>query len=277
MNRGKLYVVATPIGNLEDMTLRAIRVLKEVDLIAAEDTRQTRKLLNAYDIHTSLTSLHEHNEQRKSGSLIVRIEAGDDVAYVSDAGTPGISDPGYRLIRAAITHEILVVPVPGVSAVITALSASGLPMDRFIFHGFLPAKAARRRQLLASLAEETATLVFFESPNRLMSALQDVADCLGDRPVVICRELTKVFEEIIRGTAADAIRAFSGKTIKGEVTLIVGGGRQPEIAFSDEEIRNRIRVLQNGGTLSRRDSIDQVTRELGVSRKRVYGVTVKKG
>ena len=277
MNRGKLYVVATPIGNLEDMTLRAIRVLREVDLIAAEDTRQTRKLLNAYDIHTSLTSLHEHNEQCKSGSLIARLEAGDDVAYVSDAGTPGISDPGYRLIRAAITHEIPVVPVPGVSAVITALSASGLPMDRFIFHGFLPAKAARRRQLLASLAEETATMVFFESPNRLMSTLQDVADCLGERLVVICRELTKVFEEIIRGTAADLIRAFSGKTIKGEVTLIVGGGRQPEIAFSDEEIRNRIRALQNGGTLSRRDSIDQVTRELGVSRKRVYGVTVKKG
>ena len=276
MNRGKLYVVATPIGNLEDMTLRAIRVLKEVDLIAAEDTRQTRKLLNAYDIHTSLTSLHEHNEQRKSGSLIVRIEAGDDVAYVSDAGTPGISDPGYRLIRAAITHDIPVVPVPGVSAVITALSASGLPMDRFIFHGFLPAKAARRRQFLASLAEETATLVFFESPNRLMSTLQDVADYLGERLVVICRELTKVFEEIIRGTAADVMRAFSGKTIKGEVTLIVGGGRQPEMVFSDEEIRNRIRTLEKGGTLSKRDSIDQVTRELGVSRKRVYGLTVKK-
>jgi len=276
MKRGKLYVVATPIGNLEDMTLRAIRVLKEVDLIAAEDTRQTRKLLNAHTITTPMTSLHEHNEQRKSGSLVARLEAGGSVAYVSDAGTPGISDPGYRLIRAAITADIPVVPIPGASAVITALSASGLPMDRFIFCGFLPAKVVKRRKMLASLSEEAATMVFYESPNRLTDALRDVADSLGKRPVVICRELTKAFEEILRGTAADLIRELSGRTVKGEVTLIVGGARQREKLISDEEIEQRIRTLGQETTLSMRDRIDRAARELGLSRKRVYALTVKK-
>lgn len=276
MKRGKLYVVATPIGNLEDMTLRAIRVLKEVDLIAAEDTRQTRKLLNAHTITTPMTSLHEHNEQRKSGSLVARLEAGGSVAYVSDAGTPGISDPGYRLIRAAITADIPVVPIPGASAVITALSASGLPMDRFIFCGFLPAKVVKRRKMLASLSEEAATMVFYESPNRLTDALRDVADSLGKRPVVICRELTKAFEEILRGTAADLVRELSGRTVKGEVTLIVGGARQREKLISDKEIEQRIRTLGQETTLSMRDRIDRTARELGLSRKRVYALTVKK-
>jgi len=276
MKRGKLYVVATPIGNLEDMTLRAIRVLKEVDLIAAEDTRQTRKLLNAHTITTPMTSLHEHNERRKSGSLVARLETGGSVAYVSDAGTPGISDPGYRLIRAAITADIPVVPIPGASAVITALSASGLPMDRFIFCGFLPAKAVKRRKMLASLSEEAATMVFYESPNRLTDALRDVADSLGERPVVICRELTKAFEEILRGTAADLIRELSGRTVKGEVTLIVGGARQREKLISDKEIEQRIRTLGQETTLSQRDRIDRAARELGLSRKRVYALTVKK-
>ena len=274
---GRLYVVATPIGNLEDMTLRAIRVLKEADLIAAEDTRQTRKLMSAHHIHTPLTSLHEHNEARKGESLIRRIEAGESVAFVSDAGTPGISDPGYHLIQAAIARQIRVIPIPGPSAVITALSVCGLPMDHFFFCGFLPAKATRRRQMLTALAEVAATMVFYESPGRLSAALQDMAICLGDRPVAICRELTKVFEEITRGTVTDMIRQFSGRTVKGEVTLIVGGGPKLKKKISDEEILERIGTLEKGKKLSRRDRIDRVAEEMGVSRKRVYGLAVKAG
>ena len=275
MASGKLYVVATPIGNLEDMTLRAIRLLKEVNLVAAEDTRQTRKLMSAYQIHTPLTSLHEHNEQRKGESLVSRIEAGESVAYVSDAGTPGISDPGYRLIRAAIARHIQVIPIPGASAVVAALSGSGLPMDRFFFCGFLPAKPARRRQVLATLSDVEATMVFYESPVRLAAALQDMAICLGDRPVAVCRELTKAFEEITRGTVMDVIRRLSGKTVKGEVTLIVGGGRKPKTEVSNEAIRERMESLETGEKLSRRDRIERVAREMGVSRKRVYGLAVK--
>ncbi len=275
MTSGKLYIVATPIGNLEDMTLRAIRILREVNLIAAEDTRQTRKLMSAYEISTPLTSLHEYNEQRKSEALISRIETGESVAYVSDAGTPGISDPGYRLIRAAIARDIRVIPVPGASAVVAALSGSGLPMDRFFFCGFLPAKAAKRRQMLATLADIEATMVFYESPVRLAAALQDMSVCLGDRPVAVCRELTKAFEEITRGTVRDLIRRLSGKTVKGEVTLIVGGGRKETAEVSNEAIRERIGVLEKEEKLSRRDRIERVASEMGVSRKRVYSLAVK--
>ena len=275
MASGKLYVVATPIGNLEDMTLRAIRLLKEVNLVAAEDTRQTRKLMNAYEISTPLTSLHEHNEQRKSESLISRIEAGESVAYVSDAGTPGISDPGYRLIRAAIARDIRVIPIPGASAAVAALSGSGLPMDRFFFCGFLPARPTKRRQMLAALADVEATMVFYESPVRLEDALQDMADCLGDRPVAVCRELTKAFEEITRGTMTDVIRRLTGRSVKGEVTLIVGGGRKPKMEVSDATIRERMESLEKGGKLSRRDRIERVARDMGVSRKRVYALAVK--
>lgn len=275
MASGKLYVVATPIGNLEDMTLRAIRLLKEVNLVAAEDTRQTRKLMNAYEISTPLTSLHEHNEQRKSESLISRIEAGESVAYVSDAGTPGISDPGYRLIRAAIARDIRVIPIPGASAAVAALSGSGLPMDRFFFCGFLPARPTKRRQMLAALADVEATMVFYESPVRLEDALQDMADCLGDRPVAVCRELTKAFEEITRGTMTDVIRRLTGRTVKGEVTLIVGGGRKPKMEVSDATIRERMKSLEKGEKLSRRDRIERVARDMGVSRKRVYALAVK--
>jgi 16S rRNA (cytidine1402-2'-O)-methyltransferase len=272
---GNLYVVATPIGNLEDMTLRAIRILNEVKLIAAEDTRQTRKLMSVYHIHTPLTSLHEHNEQRKGESLIRRIEAGEDMAFVSDAGTPGISDPGYHLIRAAVARQIKVIPIPGASAAVTALCVSGLPMDRFLFYGFLPAKATRRRQALATLAEIATTMVFYESPGRLAATLQDMESCLGDRPVAICRELTKAFEEITRGTLADMVRQLSGRTVKGEVTIIVGGGHRLEKTVSDEEIMERIGILEKGMRLSRRDRIDRVAQEMGVSRKRVYDLAVQ--
>jgi len=271
---GTLYIVATPIGNLEDITLRAIRLLKEVGLIAAEDTRHTRKLLNAFDVQTPLVSLHEHNEEKRSLSLILKMKDGLSVAYVSDAGTPGLSDPGFRLIRAALANEISVVPVPGVSAVITALSASGLPMNRFLFQGFLPAKAARRRQQLADLATETGTLVFFESPNRLLQALHDVSDIMGNREVVICRELTKIYESFIRGPVLEAIRELEGRRIKGEITLLVSGCPEAKPEWSDTALLQRFEQLRQNSALSRRDCVDRIAAETGVPKSRVYRLTV---
>jgi 16S rRNA (cytidine1402-2'-O)-methyltransferase len=271
---GILYIVATPIGNLEDITLRAIRLLKEVGLIAAEDTRHTRKLLNAFDVQTPLVSLHEHNEEKRSLSLILKMKDGLSVAYVSDAGTPGLSDPGFRLIRAALANEISVVPVPGVSAVITALSASGLPMNRFLFQGFLPAKAARRRQQLADLATETGTLVFFESPNRLLQALHDVSDIMGNREVVICRELTKIYESFIRGPVLEAIRELEGRRIKGEITLLVSGCPEAKPEWSDAALLQLLEQLRQNPALSRRDCVDRIAAETGVPKSRVYRLTV---
>ena len=273
---GTLYIVATPIGNLEDITLRAIRILKEVGLIAAEDTRHTRKLLNAFDVQTPLVSLHEHNEEKRSSSLILKMKDGLSVAYVSDAGTPGLSDPGFRLIRAALANEISVVPIPGVSAVITALSASGLPMNRFLFQGFLPAKTARRRQQLAELSMETGTLVFFESPNRLLSALHDVSDIMGNRDVVVCRELTKIYESFFRGPVQEAIRAMEGRRIKGEITLLVSGCPEAKPEWSDTALLQRFEQLRQNPALSRRDCVDRIAAETGVPKSRVYRLTVTK-
>jgi 16S rRNA (cytidine1402-2'-O)-methyltransferase len=271
---GTLYIVATPIGNLEDITLRAIRILKEVGLIAAEDTRRTRKLLNAFDVQTSLVSLHEHNEGKRSLSLILKMKDGLSVAYVSDAGTPGLSDPGFRLIRAALANEISVVPIPGVSAVITALSASGLPMNRFLFQGFLPVKTARRRQQLAELAMETGTLVFFESPNRLLSALHDVSDIMGNRDVVVCRELTKIYESFFRGPVQETIRALEGQRVKWEITLLVSGCPEAKPEWSDTVLLQRFEQLRQNSALSRRDCVEQIAAETGVPRSRVYRLTV---
>ncbi|PKN05635.1 MAG: 16S rRNA (cytidine(1402)-2'-O)-methyltransferase [Deltaproteobacteria bacterium HGW-Deltaproteobacteria-9] len=271
---GTLYIVATPIGNLEDITLRAIRILKEVGLIAAEDTRHTRKLLNAFDVQTPVVSLHEHNEEKRSLSLILKMKEGLSVAYVSDAGTPGLSDPGFSLIRAALANEISVVPIPGVSAVITALSVSGLPMNRFLFQGFLPAKTARRRQQLAELAMETGTLVFFESPNRLLSALHDVSDIMGNRDVVVCRELTKIYESFFRGPVQETIRALEGQRIKGEVTLLVSGCPEAKPEWSDTTLLQRFEQLRQNPALSRRDCVDRIAAETGVQKSRVYRLTV---
>jgi 16S rRNA (cytidine1402-2'-O)-methyltransferase len=270
---GTLYIVATPIGNLEDITLRAVRLLKEVGLIAAEDTRHTRKLLHALDIRTPLISLHEHNEEEKSRSLILKMKDGLSIAYVSDAGTPGLSDPGFRLIRAALADEISVVPIPGVSAVITALSASGMPMNRFLFQGFLSAKTARRRQQLTELETETGTLVFFESPNRLLSTLRDVSDIMGNREVVICRELTKIYESFIRGPVQETIRALEGQRIKGEITLLVSGCLETKPHWSDAALLQRFEQLCRDPR-SHRDCVAQIAAETGVPRSRVYRVTV---
>lgn len=221
---GTLYVVATPIGNLADITLRALRVLGEVDVIAAEDTRHTRKLLTHHGISRPLVSYHAHNKQRQAPRLLAQLREGDSIALVTDAGTPGISDPGYYLLQAVLSHAVPVVPIPGPTAVIAALSVAGLPTDRFVFEGFLPPKGGRRQRRLEALRDETRTVVVYESPYRLIRLLREIGTHLGDeRQVVVARELTKRFEEVQRGTASALLEAFAGRTVRGECTVMIGG------------------------------------------------------
>ncbi|MDR2861365.1 MAG: 16S rRNA (cytidine(1402)-2'-O)-methyltransferase [Syntrophobacterales bacterium] len=267
---GKLYIVATPIGNLEDITLRALRILKEVSLIAAEDTRRTRILLNHYDIQTPLTSLYEQNEALKSASLLLRLKEGKSVACVTDAGTPAISDPGYLLIRRAIDAGIDVIPIPGVSALITALCAAGLPTDHFVFHGFLPAKTAKRKTVIQALAEDTRTQVFYESPRRLRATLCALKEILGSRHIVVARELTKLHEEFIRGDLHDVLSALDERDIKGEVTLIVRGYQAQPIINIRQAISECYDKFSAEKGLSKRDLVDRIARELDLSRKIVY-------
>jgi 16S rRNA (cytidine1402-2'-O)-methyltransferase len=223
-NTGILYLVATPIGNLEDITLRAIRTLKEVDLIAAEDTRRARKLLGHYGINTPLTSYFAHSSLRKTNALIAQLKEGKHIALISEAGTPSISDPGYALTRLAIDEHVTVVPIPGAAALIAALSVSGLPTRSFIFEGFIPRKAGKRKNLFLALRDQPRTFIIYESPHRLMATLEDLCAVLGeDRQIVITREMTKLYEEVIRGTIPEVIAALSGRTIKGEVTIVVSG------------------------------------------------------
>ena len=228
---GQLYVVATPLGNLEDITLRALRVLQEVDLIATEDTRRTRILLDHYQIHKPLTSLYDHNEAQKAPVLIRRLQEGASIALVSEAGTPLISDPGYRLVQLAISREITVIPIPGPSAVVTVLSVAGLPTDRFVFEGFLPKKPGKRRRRLEALGEEPRTLIFYESPRRVHDLLSEMQALWGDRRVVVARELTKKFEAILRGRITEVQVQLEEHPPQGEVTLVVEGataeGRPP--------------------------------------------------
>jgi 16S rRNA (cytidine1402-2'-O)-methyltransferase len=218
---GILYLVATPLGNLEDITLRALKTLTEVDLIAAEDTRKSKKLLNHYQIKTPLTSYFEHTSFKKTQSLLSQLKRGKDIALISEAGTPSISDPGYKLTKRAIENSINVIPIPGASALIAALSASGLPTHSFIFEGFIPRKHGKRKNLFLSLHDQPRTLIFYESPRRLLSTLKDLFEVLGDRHIVIARELTKVFEEMIRGRTSEVIAHLEDKTIKGEITILV--------------------------------------------------------
>lgn len=278
ISRGNLYIVATPIGNLKDITFRAVEVLKGVDLIAAEDTRRARILMAAYEIKTPLTSLHEHNEYRKSAHLIDLMRGGKDVAYITNAGTPAISDPGCLLVKQAMEKEIRVIPIPGPSAVITALSVSGLPASSFIFDGFLPTGVARKRIYLTSLQKERRTVVVYESPNRLLATLKELAEILPDREVFVFREMTKIYEEGLRGSAAVLHQTLKEKPIKGEVTLIIppamkGETQKEEITEAD--ILNLFQEKKLVSGLSRKDIIALIARELGVPRKMVYEAVTK--
>ena len=265
---GTLYLVATPIGNLEDITFRAVRTLREADLIACEDTRQTRKLLDHYGIAKPLVSYHEHNEAARAEELVTKMQAGGSVALVSDAGMPLVSDPGYRVVHAAIAAGIPVVPVPGPSAVVAALAASGLPTDAFAFSGFLPAKSGQRARLLESLREETATQVFYEAPHRIMAALADVETILGERPVVVARELTKVHEEFVRGTAGEVRAKLAARpAVKGEITLLIGKATAP--AAEATSLEDAVAAYVRGG-MSSMEAIKKVARERRISKRDVY-------
>jgi 16S rRNA (cytidine1402-2'-O)-methyltransferase len=266
---GTLYLVATPIGNLEDITLRALRVLRESSLIAAEDTRHTRGLLTHFDIHTPLTSYFEHNKLSKLDSILEALRSGD-VALVSDAGTPALSDPGYELVRAALKAGFPVVPVPGPSAVIAALVASGLPTDAFIYLGFLPRKESERRALLESLAEVRPTLIAFESPHRLLDTLAAIEHTLGDRRVTVARELTKMFEEVFRGAVSAAKTHFAAKGVAGEITLVIAGAGEAEVGKWDEaQIRRDFAVLLADG-MKPREAARFLAEISGWSAREVY-------
>ena len=265
---GILYIVATPIGNLEDITLRALRVLREVDWIACEDTRQTRKLLDHFGIAKPMVSYHDHNESGRAAELVERLARGGSGALVSDAGTPLISDPGYRLVQAAIEAVVRVVPIPGVSATVSALSAAGLPTDAFRFCGFLPPKSSQRRKTLEQWKAETATLIFYETPHRILEALEDVTAVMGQRPVVIARELTKLHEEFLRGTAAEVRAELASRpSVKGEITLLIG--KTDEVQSDDTPLEEAVRSAEQQG-LPRMDAIKQVARQRGLSKREVY-------
>ena len=266
---GTLFVVATPLGNLEDITLRAVRVLKEVSLIAAEDTRHSRKLLAHYGISTPLTSYYDEIERHKAPALIEQLKQGRSLALISDAGTPGIADPGYHLVRAAIAAGVRVAPIPGPSAVSAALSVAGLPTDRFAFDGFVPAKAGARRKFFAALAQETRTTVVYEAARRLEACLRDLNEVLGDRQVVMLRELTKMFEEIVRGPASQlAAQLRARATLQGEVTLIIAAGEAvPPPAPAD--LTTAIERLRGEG-MSLKEIARVLAREHKLSRRQVY-------
>ena len=265
---GLLYVVATPIGNLEDITYRAVRILREADLIACEDTRQTRKLLDHYAIQKPAISYHEHNEAERTEDLVARLQAGTVIALVSDAGTPMVSDPGYRLVKASIDAGIRVETIPGPSATLAALAASGLPTDAFHFDGFLPPKPGQRSKALEALADEHATLIFYEAPHRILETLEAVERVLGNRPVVVARELTKIHEEFLRGTAAEIRAQLAGRdTVKGEITLLIGKAMAPPP--DDTPLDEAVDALVRGGA-PRMDAIKQVARRRGLSKREVY-------
>jgi 16S rRNA (cytidine1402-2'-O)-methyltransferase len=275
--RATLYLVGTPIGNLEDITLRALRVLKEVDVIACEDTRQTQKLLNHYAITTRTTSYHEHNEIARSAELVKEIQEGASVALVTDAGMPGISDPGYRLITLAIQHHVPVVPIPGASAFLSALVASGLPTDSFRFSGFLPAKRGERRAALEEIKNSSRPQIFYEAPHRVVETLVDVVEVLGEsRPVVIAREVTKLHEEFLRGGAAEVLENLkSRETVKGEITLLIGKAEENNAqgaagASLRLSVRQRVDQIMAEEKVDEKAALKKVAKERGVSKSEAY-------
>jgi 16S rRNA (cytidine1402-2'-O)-methyltransferase len=275
--RPALYLVATPIGNLEDITLRAVRVLKEVDVIACEDTRQTQKLLNHYGITTRTVSYHEHNEMTRAAELVKDLQEGTSVALVTDAGMPGISDPGFRLISLAIRHHVAVVPIPGVSAFLAALVASGLPTDSFRFSGFLPSKRGERRAALEAVMTSPRTQVFYEAPHRIVEALADVVEVLGqDRHVVIAREVTKLHEEFLRGRAGEVLEILKSRDgVKGEITLLIGKSEGEESrvetgAPARPGVRQRLQQLIAEEKIDEKTALKKIAKERGISKSEAY-------
>lgn len=274
---GELYLCGTPIGNLEDMTFRAIRILKEADLIAAEDTRQTQKLLNHYEIQTSLTSYHEHNKKTKGEYLLGLLLEGKKIALVSDAGMPGISDPGSDLVQLAVAEGIKVIPVPGAVAAITGLVASGLPTQSFVFEGFLSRVPKKRRNRLRELLKETRTIIFYEAPHRLDKALTDILEIWGNRQVVVARELTKKHEEIWRGDLVQALEYFGEGKARGEITLIVQGISEVEKERREEErlpLEKQVEFLVGQG-LDKKEAIKEVAKNNGISKREVYQIILQ--
>jgi 16S rRNA (cytidine1402-2'-O)-methyltransferase len=267
-----LYLVGTPIGNLEDITLRAVRVLKQADLIACEDTRQTQKLLNHYGITTKTTSYHEHNEMTRAPELVVELEQGARIALVTDAGMPGISDPGFRLISLAIRHHVPVVPIPGASAFLSALVASGLPTDSFRFSGFLPAKRGQRRQALEDVKDSPRTQVFYEAPHRIVETVEDIVEILGaERHVVIAREVTKLHEEFLRGRAAEVLETLKIRgEIKGEITLLIGKAEGEAPKAESVNLRQRLQQIMVAENLDEKAALKKVAKEMGVSKSEAY-------
>ncbi len=293
MSSGTLYIVSTPIGNLEDITLRALRVLKEADFIAAEDTRHTQKLLSHFNIHKNLTSYHDHNKEEKAPVITARLLEGQSAALVSDAGTPGISDPGYYLINMAIRKIIPVVPIPGPTAAIAALSVSGLPTDAFVFEGFLPPKRSQRLLKLDSLKTERRTIILYEAPHKILKTLMDIRDVMGERRVSLSRELTKIHEDTLRGNISDIIRtvesaygaagngesqASRGRSagIRGEITLIIEGLMGEPLPARAEDPLAIIESLMRDRGLSRKAASAEAARITGLSRKEIYNASLKK-
>jgi len=270
MNDGILYICPTPIGNLEDITLRTINVLKEVDLIAAEDTRHTLKLLNHYDIKKPLISYHEHNKITKGEKLLEKLKNGEKIALVTDAGMPGISDPGQDIIKLCIENGIQVVALPGPTAFVLALVMSGLTTDRFVFEGFLPSKGKERKDILEKLIYETRTIILYEAPHRIEALLKDLLETLGNRKISISRELTKIHEETFRGTVEKAIEKFQTQKPKGEFVIVVEGAKgNEENSFDHISIKEHIKMYMDEG-LSKKDSIKRVAKERNIPKSQVY-------
>lgn len=278
--KGALYLCATPIGNLEDITLRALRVLREADLIAAEDTRRTRKLLSHYQIHTPLTSYHQHNRKKKGGYLLDLLADGKNIALVSDAGMPGISDPGSELVAGALEKECRVIPVPGPSAGITALVVSGLPTEQFVFSGFLPTAKKARREKIEELRRQRGTLILYEAPHRLRETLQELIAALGNRPGAAARELTKRYEEVVRGHLADIAEHFKLNEPRGEFTLVVAGAPGTEMISENKPVcpelgaADQVFAMEAAG-MARKEAIREVARLRGLPKKEVYRAVIE--
>ncbi len=270
-----LYLVATPIGNLEDMTFRGVRILKDVDLIAAEDTRHTGKLLQHFEVKTPQISYHQHNASQRVPELVSRLKGGESIALVTDAGMPGVSDPGYELVCACVTAEVAVIPIPGATAVITALAAAGLPTDRFVFEGFLPLKGKERKSRLEALRHETRTFIFYEAPHRLQRTLTDLQEIVeGERAIVLARELTKIHEEFWRGTLEEGIQHYQQTQPRGEFTVLVAGVENPQLTLSEGEIKEQLQDLLRQG-MSRSQASRELAELTALSRRQIYQLTLE--